>query len=261
MGLSILGAVPVLLNTELEGSFFRHQLCCSDVEVLLISSEQLGALTDVASSVPKLKTVIVIGQADVSDDQFSTVVDWQNWRDQPPYEGQQPGPREIGCIIFTSGTTGPAKAVLMPHAHCFMCGLGFVKAMEITESDRHYIPLPLFHTAGLFIQLGATLVAGSSAVLRERFSAKNWLSDITQHKATVSHLIGAMVSFVLQQPNSERDKEHALRGLIYGPTVPQQETQFRERFGIADVFSTYGMTEVNLPVWGRKGVACPGAVG
>jgi crotonobetaine/carnitine-CoA ligase len=48
----------------------------------------------------------------------------------------------------------------MPHAHCFLYGLGTIDALQLTPEDRYYIVLPLFHANGLLMQLGAALIAG-----------------------------------------------------------------------------------------------------
>jgi crotonobetaine/carnitine-CoA ligase len=62
--------------------------------------------------------------------------------------------------MYTSGTSGPSKGVLMPHAHCYLYGLGAIDALQLTPEDRYYIVLPLFHANGLLMQLGAALIAG-----------------------------------------------------------------------------------------------------
>jgi crotonobetaine/carnitine-CoA ligase len=59
----------------------------------------------------------------------------------------------------------------MPHAHCYLYGLGTIDALQLTRADRYYIVLPLFHANGLLMQLGAALIAGIPAVVRARFSA------------------------------------------------------------------------------------------
>jgi hypothetical protein len=106
---------------------------------------------------------------------------------------------DIACIMYTSGTTGPAKGVLMPHAHCFLFGLGTIDNLQPTERDRFYIALPLFHANGLSIQLGATLIAGATATIRERFSASNWVADIRRAGATVTNVLGAVSAFCISR--------------------------------------------------------------
>jgi crotonobetaine/carnitine-CoA ligase len=66
---------------------------------------------------------------------------------------------------------------------------------------------------------------------------------------------------VVAQPRSVFDQEHDLRLLLNGPNPPAIENVFRNRFGVKDVISAYGMTEINIATWGRIGRPCPGAIG
>jgi crotonobetaine/carnitine-CoA ligase len=149
----------------------------------------------------------------------------------------------------------------MPHAHCTLYGIGAIECLQLTAQDSYYICLPLFHANGLLMQLAASLLAGIPAFLRRRFSAREWLSDIRSSGATVTNLLGAIAGFVVAQPASPTDSEHRLRAVLSAPNLPQHEAQLRERFGVRDVLSGYGMTEVNIPIWGRIGHSVPGASG
>ena len=149
----------------------------------------------------------------------------------------------------------------MPHTHCYLYGLGAIDALQLTSEDRYYIVLPLFHANGLLMQLGAALIAGIPAVVRARFSASAWLDDVRRHGVTVTNTLGAVAPFILNQPPSSGDRDHALRAIMCAPNLAEHEAAFRERFGVKDVISGFGMTEVNIPVWGRIGQPCPGAAG
>lgn len=274
LGLGHLVATAVLLNTELRGSFLRHQLVDSALTRMVVCAELLPALAEIADELPLLHTLVVVGQpADGPAAELPPhwrLVTWPEWTESPPRDGSEPpslpagpGPaaEDIACIMYTSGTSGPSKGVMMPHAHCTLYGIGAMKSLQLTEADRYYICLPLFHANGLFLQLGATLLAGIPAYIRRRFSASNWLSDIRQHGLTVNSLLGASVGFLLAQPPGPHDRAHALRAVMVAPNLAEHEAQFHERFGVADVISGFGMTEVNAPIWGRIGQPAPGAAG
>jgi crotonobetaine/carnitine-CoA ligase len=66
---------------------------------------------------------------------------------------------------------------------------------------------------------------------------------------------------MLAQPPTSKDKKHSIRAILAAPTPPSQEEELRNRFNVPDVLSAYGMTEVNIPVWGRIGSKDPGAAG
>lgn len=262
LGLGYLGAPSVLLNTELRASFLRHQLNDSQIACIVVEAELLKHLDELADELPHLKTVVVVGgdEPSVKDVRWR-IVKWRSWEDEPDWNGPKPAAEDIACIMYTSGTTGPSKGVLMPHAHCTMCGIGAIKSLQLSEQDRYYICLPFFHANGLLMQLGATLLAGIPAYVQRRFSASRWLSDIREFRATVTNLLGATASFVFAQSPSETDRDHCLRAVLLAPNIAEHDSGFRSRFGVGDVVSGFGMTEVNMPIWGRLGQPAPGAAG
>ena len=89
----------------------------------------------------------------------------------------EPRPQDIACILYTSGTSGPSKGVLMPHAHCYLFGDGMVRTMRMTAQDCQYVCMPLFHAMGLLLQVLSALIAGSRVYCVERFSPNRWLED------------------------------------------------------------------------------------
>jgi crotonobetaine/carnitine-CoA ligase len=248
LGLGRLGAVIVPVNTALTGEFLAHQLRQSGARFIVASGELAQAVGQV---LPGLRDRGV----DVD------VLDLDGWRARDEYAGPMPAASDVACIMFTSGTTGPSKGVLMPHAHCYLFGLGSIEALGLTSADRYYVSMPLFHANGLFMQLYATLIAGASAVLRPRFSASAWLSDIREHRCTVTNLLGAMSQFVIARPPSPVDRDHGLRVVCPVPNPPAHEAAWRDRFGVPEVVSAYGMTEVNIPLYGRLGTSRPGTAG
>lgn len=274
LGLGRLGAVAVLLNTELTGAFLAHPLSDCGATLAVVDHGLLTAFGEAAREVPAIGRVVVVGAgpaparqgpaADVAPDGAPagrTLIGWGGWTTMSAYDGPMPAPQDIACVMYTSGTSGPAKGVLMPHAHCYLYGRGTIDAVALTGADRYYIVLPLFHANGLLMQLGATLIAGCTAIVRPRFSASAWLDDVRRHGATVTNCLGALAAFIVARPPTPQDREHRLRIVNNAPNSPEHETVFRERFGVPEVGSGFGMTEVNIPVWTRPGERHPGAAG
>jgi carnitine-CoA ligase len=263
LGLGRLGAIGVLLNTELSGAFLRHPLrdCGATLAVVDASLHEVFAEAARGSDTPTRAVVIGSIEGGPVADTPIALLPWGEWTDATPFDGPMPSARDIACVMYTSGTSGPAKGVLMPHAHCFLYGRGTIDSVELESSDRYYIVLPLFHANGLLMQLGATLIAGCAAIVRPRFSASAWLDDIRRHGATITNCLGALAAFVIARPPTAHDRDHRLRVLKNAPNSPEHETVFRARFAVPEVASGYGMTECNIPVWGRLGRSAPGAAG
>lgn len=260
MGLGLLGATVVLLNTELHGAFLEHQLRNCEARIAVVDQGFAATVEAAAENVTTLQHLVVRSAGEAAPGRLPQTA-WSGWTSATPFDGPLPMAQQIACVMYTSGTSGPAKGVLMPHAHCTLYGLGAIKALQLTEGDRYYITLPLFHANGLLMQLGATLLAGIPAIVRPRFSASAWLGDVIRYRATVTNLLGSTAAFIFSQPTSADDTRHGLRAVCSAPNLPAHEALFHGRFGIADVVSGFGMTEVNIPVWGRLGHPRPGAGG
>jgi len=259
-GIGRLGAVAVLLNTELKDAFLAHPLDNSQAKLLITGAELLPAVRDVAARLPDLQTILVCGDA-VDPARSPQELPWSGWRESQRFEGALPDWRDIAAIMYTSGTSGPAKGVLMPHAHCTLYGIGMIEALRICADDVYYVTLPLFHANALLMQVGATLLAQASAFVRARFSASQWLDDLRSQNITLTNMLGATAAFVVAQPPTADDRAHRLRAMLNAPNLPAHETIFRQRFGVADVISGFGMTEVPNPVRGQAGRSAPGAAG
>ncbi len=262
MGIAKAGAVLVAVNTEYKGDFLRYVLTNCQARVIVCDGEYLERLAEIEAELPDLEVVLVPDLKTHPSFERLHCVAFDDFHRQPVDKPDVPvSYRDTACIMYTSGTTGPSKGVLMPHAHIYLFGLGTIEHMQLAEEDTFYIVLPLFHANGLFMQLYATLIAGASAVIKRRFSASEWLEDVRKYEATVTNMLGVVSAFVLNQPVTEHDRDHRLRAIGVAPNSPELDGAFKERFGVREVFGLYGMTEVNIPLYTRAGIARPGSCG
>ena len=259
-GLSLIGAVMVAIHSELKGRILQHQLACQPV-VIAGDRTTLPAIAKACG--PASRSTKILSTDNGLTPGLHSLVD-HYLDDIKPLGGREYGDTafsDLACVMYTSGTSGPSKGVLMPEAHCFMFAMGTIENQLLKSQDTFYICLPLFHANGLFMQLYACLVAGAKAVVRRRFSARHWLNDIRHYQATHTNLLGATVAFVTAQPATDQDQDHCLRVVGAAPLPEASEKALRYRFEIADVLPLYGMTEVNIPLYGQMGESAPGTCG
>jgi carnitine-CoA ligase len=244
-------AIFVPVNTELKGTFLRHQLANVEPRVVFVDAE-LRSLFDSVSldGVPVETTVVIGGEAAALDGTRRVAYEALAGTAPRAADIVPVSYRDTSMIIFTSGTTGPAKGVLMPHAHCFYYALSAKRATQLTDDDRMYISMPLFHGTALLLQFYSCLLAGIPAYVAKRFSATSWLDEIRAFGATVTYAVGVMPEFVFRQPPRPDDADNPLRLSWSVPVSDSWGPAFEKRFGLR-ILQGYGMTEFSVAVWGH----------
>ena len=262
-----LGAVWVPLNTGLRGAFLQHQLHNAEPRIVIVEDKLAQNLSDVAAGPVSPQTVVIVGDPSTATPQCLSGARRLTFPEMASLPAPadlslvSPAPGDIAMIMYTSGTTGPAKGVLMPHAHCYLFGLGTAETLALTADDRYYICMPIFHANALLMQLLGSLIAGTEVVVAERFRATSWLDEVRECGATVTNGLGVIPEFIFRQPATERDRDHRLRVMMAVPIAREWGAAFQERFGVP-LRQGFGMTECNIPAYGRSGdPLIPGCAG
>ena len=248
-----LRAVFVPVNTELRGGFLEHQVQNSSPRIIVVDDDLLDRFGTVDTSQSDIETVIGVSDGTstravppgaLADTPLVRMDSLLNT--EPNMEAlSDPPPSDVCTIMYTSGTTGPSKGVLMPQGHCYLFALGTVAAMELTEDDRYFCCMPLFHANGLFMQAYASLLAGSSCHVTKRFSVTDWLSIVREEQITVTNALGVMPEFIFRSPESPHDRDHKLTRILAIPVAEEWGVAMQDRFGVK-LRQGFGMTEVNM---------------
>jgi len=250
-----LGAIFVPINTELKGAFLQHQMRNAEPRVVFVDAALSDAFNGIDGGNESLAATIYVA-GPVAETVPAVLADvpaltFEDFAATPGAAGDvlvTAQPRDIACIIYTSGTTGPSKGVLMPHAHCYLFGLGMAEVLRMTEEDCQYVCMPLFHAMGLLLQVLSSLIVGGSVYCVERFSPNRWLDDVRKSGATVTNALGVLPEFIFRTPETEFDRDHKLKRIVAVPIANEWGAGFEERFGIKFI-QAYGMTECNIPFY------------
>jgi len=262
-----LGAVWVPVNTGLRGAFLQHQLHNAEPRVVVVEDRLAPNLRDVAAGPVAPEAVVIVGDpatpapACLRTARRLTFPELRALRAPGGFTPVTPSPGDVAMIMYTSGTTGPSKGVLMPHGHCYLFGLGLAEATRLTTADRYFICMPLFHANALLMQFLGSFIAGAEVVVSERFRATSWLEEVRAAEATVTNGLGVIPEFIFRQPPTDRDRDHRLRLMMAIPIAEEWGAAFEKRFGVP-FMQGFGMTECNIVAYTRPGDALvPGCAG
>jgi crotonobetaine/carnitine-CoA ligase len=256
-GLAWLGAIEVGLNGAYRGTMLRYTANASNARVLVIAERYLPALAEVAGELDTLETVVVpevTARLPELPQRVVTLADIDVGIDESTLRG--PEPRDVACIIWTSGTTGPSKGVLVPWG-LLSHSSKLYRANFLTVDDRLYHYWPPHHLSGKSV-FNMAVLGDAAAVLREAFSPSSFWSDVRHHGVTHACVAGPGLRMLLAAPPDNDDVDNPLRTVVCGPLVPEVPA-FMERFGIQGCGTMYGMTEIGFALL-SDGYALPDLV-
>ena len=157
--------------------------------------------------------------------------------------------------MFTSGTTGPSKGVVINNHFELSFAVIFNEIVSLRADDVTYNFLPFFHIAGKFIMLG-TMLADCRMLLRPRFSAGQFWPDVRAHGVTVTVGVGGICHMLWAEPPKPDDADNPLRMIYSVPNPHDVQEAFLARFGL-ELTEGYGSTEANIVVYTRPGEPTP----
>lgn len=154
-------------------------------------------------------------------------------------------PETIGLIIYTSGTTGLPKGVLLSHDNMMSMISMINEWLLLTEEDRSYLTLPLFHVNAIMISLLSMLQQTGSVVLKKRFDIKAFLPDIDQYQPTYTSGVPTVYHKLCQLPEGEN--QYDLQSVRFGicgaaPVSVKLFEKFESRFPF-QLIEGWGLSE------------------
>lgn len=181
-------AVLVPMNTWHRAREMTHAVHHSEIALLIVGDEIAGrsgadAVRDwytAPSEFPHLRTLVFAAEPVAGG---LRLTDLEPARDPDQVER---GIDEPAYMLFTSGTTGAAKGVLLDDAAVTADARLLGERLGLAPGDRYYCPVPLFHAGGLIFVLFAAHARGAAVVTRRRFDPAEALDDIEQHRCRVT---------------------------------------------------------------------------
>jgi crotonobetaine/carnitine-CoA ligase len=233
------GAVEVPVHIAYKGPLLEHVLRQSGTTVLFCDADVVGRLDGL--DLPELRRVVVRGEP------FEEVLAAAPEPDLPYLTGE-----DVSCILYTSGTTGPSKGVVLTHSANLHLANSAIDFLGWGPDDTMYTAFPLFHVNAKYTSVIAALVCGARLVVDERFSATRFWDRMREEGVTGFNAMGAMMSMLFNQPERPDDRDHPVTRTYCAATPVAVWERFQERFGVR-LFEHYGMTEIGIATYNREG--------
>ncbi|VBA40963.1 putative crotonobetaine/carnitine-CoA ligase [Mycobacterium attenuatum] len=247
LGAARIGAVSAAVNAANKGDFLLHTLRLSRAKVILTDPERQHRFEDIADQLDTLNQIVVLG------DSLSSALS----RDAGGTPDRNRGAAGVASLFFTSGTTGPSKAVATSWHYLFTVAATVASAWRFGPGEVLWTAMPLFHLSAAPIVLAPMLVGGTTLLANEFHPSEVW-DDVRAHGAVGFVGAGAMVSMLQNLPPDPRDAELPLRFISAAPISADAYREIERRYGCR-VVTMYGLTEA-FPLT-VKGVADDGVPG
>lgn len=237
-----LGAVEVAVNTHFRGPGLARMLNVSGAAVLVVDDAHVEAVAEVEDGLSSLATAIVVGEPPEAELRavvpFADVV---SERTDDPALAPPARDTDLMSVLFTSGTTGPAKGCMLSHRYAVRLATGLIDALDATRDDCFYSPFPLYHVDAAYLTVVPALVLGGRAAIGRRFSASGFWDETREVGATIFDFMGATLTMLWKQEPRPDDADNPVR-VAWGVPMPSFREDFERRFDVRLVHC-YGLTD------------------
>jgi fatty-acyl-CoA synthase len=257
--ISRVGAIAIPFNYLYRTDELRYVLGQSDCNVLITMTgfatlDYLAMLDEIVpgwengarETLPELREVLTLSTDGRSRAGVRTV------EDLAELGAAHPGgataavtPDSVADILYTSGTTGSPKGVLITHDASQRTGYASALTRAMEDGRRILFSLPCYHMFGYVEGLMAALMVGGAVVLQTAFDAGRYLEGIERHGATDILCVPTMTVALLEHPDVRTRDLSSLRAILSGaaPAPVWLWEKVRDTLGVTEIVTGYGMTE------------------
>jgi fatty-acyl-CoA synthase len=255
LGITSIGGVVALINTHLRSGALAHCLNIVTPKHVIVDAELLDVFDSAVGQIESQPKIWSHGS-----DAFRCIDrEIESFSGAPltAAERRHVTISDRALHIYTSGTTGLPKAANVSHRRLLQWSFWFAGLMNTTPDDRMYDCLPMYHSVGGVVAIGALLARGGSVVIREKFSAKAFWDDIARWDCTLFQYIGELCRYLANE--TDAPTHHRLRMACGNGLRADVWEKFQQKFHIPRILEFYAATEANVSLYNVE--AKVGAIG
>lgn len=237
----LLGLATIPLNTMYTGREIEYIVNNSESKALITKEKFYSNVAGVRENLEELENLIV-----QSDNPIPDTYSYDHLLNEAPKTpvDVEVDPEDVAIILYTSGTTGTPKGVMLTHRG-IMLNAGLVKdAIGWVEQDRFVGVLPMFHSFSFSFDILQMMMVKASTAIFERFDTKEVVEGIEKYQCTALAGVPTMFTYIYNYPDLEKNDLSCLRiGDCGGGPVPVELVEeFQKGFGMT-LLESYGLTE------------------
>jgi carnitine-CoA ligase len=248
-GINRLGAIWSPVSTEYRGEWLRELLTAIDSRVLVVDQHLLPEIAR-CGDLP-FEHIVVNGDAGdwIGSSDFAGIAisELNGFASLQPHKSNVTLHHgETSAVLWTSGTTGPSKGVMQPHAVWTLWPQRHnnVYRNGVADGETFYYCMPMYNSGAWIMSVYPALITGNRSALDKRFSVTDFWNRTRHFDAHHTMTLGTMHVYLFGQPERDDDADNPLRTLVMNPIIPQILRPFMRRFGIESVGSGFGQSEV-----------------
>ena len=231
-GGALANAVVIGINASRSAPEIAQDVKHADVD-LIITEERLRHLVDGDHGVPAERVF------DIDSPAYDA---WLEPHRGAPVPDVRPAPEDLAMLLFSSGSTGAPKAVIVGQGRLGRLVEAIVGRVRMRRDSVTYLCMPLFHGNAVMMNLAPAMAVGATVGMTRKFSASAFAADIHRFGATYVNYVGRALSYALSRPEDPRDRTSTLE-LAFGTEASEADVvRFSERFG-CEVMEGYGLSE------------------
>jgi carnitine-CoA ligase len=242
-GILKLAAIEVPIHDAARGPGISHILSTTEAKVLIVEDSFVDHVAPYLGDSPSVQHLVVAGEQRAATNGGIAVHDFADLVGNPSsVETIDVAPHQPASILFTGGTTGPPKGVVLPHNHNINMAHATVETCGYTQDDVLLTVFPLFHANAKYMTVVAAMVAGGRAIVNQRFSASRFWDQCRRERVTGFNGMGELLRIMMKQPEKPEDADNTVR-VVLGAAAPRELVEdFETRFDLA-ILDVYGLTE------------------